>query len=110
MSTIINLTPHDIVVMIEHSIEDVTFPSSGTVARLSTHEYTFGGGTLEGVEVVRVDYGRLAEEPPKVEDTYYIVSLVTALAMRRPDFLVPYEEIRDDAGRILGCRRFAAIA
>lgn len=110
MSTIVNLTPHDIVVMMEHEIEDITFPTSGTVARLSTHEYAYGGGTLEDVSVVRVDYGRLSEEPPRVEDTYYIVSLVTALAMRRADFLVPYDEIRDDEGQILGCRRLAVIA
>ena len=109
MSTIVNLTPHAIVVLIQNETEEIVFPPSGKVSRLSTHEFSFGGGALEGVEVVRVDYGWLEEQPPEVEDTFYIVSLVTALAVHRADFLVPYEEVRDDTGRIIGCLRLAII-
>jgi len=46
-------------------------------------------------------------DPP--EGVYYIVSLAVAQAARRPDLLVPDDMVRDEQGRILGCRRFAVV-
>ena len=54
-----------------------------------------------------VEFHHLLQSPPHIEGTWYIVSLPCALVAPRADFLVPYDEVRDDAGRIVGCRLLA---
>lgn len=105
--TIINLTPHDVVVHLDEDPmgEKVCFPASGEVARLASIE--LGERRDEGVLVQDVEFGHLLKSPERVEGTRYIVSLPTALAQPRPDFLVPFREVRDEDGRIVGCRALA---
>lgn len=100
--TVVNLTPHEVRVMRDDE-PDVVFPASGQVARLSVVDL----GTRDygvGVPVENVEFHHLVEAPPRIEGTWYIVSLPCALANPRGDFLVPYLEVRDDAGRIIGCQ------
>lgn len=102
MAEVINLTPHEIRVIREGQ-DDVVYPPTGEVARLATVEL----GTQDygvGAPVELVEFHHLLKPPPRIEDTFYIVSLPCALASPRGDFLVPYLEVRDDAGRIIGCR------
>lgn len=105
--TIINLTPHDVIVWLDDNPmgEKVCFPASGEVARLSAIE--LGERHDEGVLVQDVEFGHLLKSPPRVEGTRYIVSLPVELAQPRDDFLVPFREVRDDLGRIVGCRALA---
>jgi hypothetical protein len=97
--TIINLTPHEVRI-IRHGVDDIVYPPSGDVARLGTIE--LGGG-----EFVQVEFHHLENPPTRKDGVRYIVSLPTALASPRGDFLVPYREVRDDDGRIIGCRMLA---
>lgn len=100
--TIINLTPHEVRI-IRDGHDDVVFPPSGDVARLAQIEL----GCAEyqpGVIFQMVEYGQLVQHVPRVENTWYLVSLVTALGCQRGDFIYPYDEVRDSNGRILGCR------
>jgi hypothetical protein len=101
---IVNLTPHEVRI-IRDGRDDVVFPPSGDVARLGTIEL----GTQYGLEVPYelVEFHHLENPPPRKDDVRYIVSLPTALASPRGDFLVPYREVRDDNGRIIGCRMLA---
>ncbi|WP_051854376.1 hypothetical protein [Streptomyces sp. NRRL S-1896] len=72
-------------------------------ARLATIE--LGGGiTFEMVE-----FGYAENLPPKRDGYQYIVSLVVALALadRRSDLIVPYREVRNSSGTVIGCRSFA---
>lgn len=102
---IINMTPHDVVIIDADSGEETRrYPRSGDTLRLETR---IDGQTPDGFVVV--SFGHLAEDPPMRAGVFYIVSLPTALAVRRQDFLVPFEEVRDDAGRIIGCRRLAHV-
>lgn len=104
----INLTPHDVIILDEDGNETTVYPPSGDVARLATRELTNLSRDAEhGVKLV--SFGSLQTEPPETGSTRYIVSLPTALAVRRPDFLVPYQEVRDDHGRIIGCRYLARV-
>lgn len=105
--TIVNLTPHDVVVYLDDDPmgEKVCFPTSGEVARLASIE--LGEIRDEGVLVQDVEFGHLLKSPERVEGVRYIVSLPTALAQPRPDFLVPFREVRDSDGRIVGCRALA---
>ncbi|MFF8910157.1 hypothetical protein [Streptomyces olivaceoviridis] len=109
---ILNLTPHPIRLYAserEDGSDDLdshlraVFPPEETPARLATIE--LGGGiTFEMVE-----FGHAQNLPPKRDGVQYIVSLVVALALadRRSDLLVPYREVRNASGTVIGCRSFA---
>jgi hypothetical protein len=106
---VINLTPHDVTVWLDDDPlgGKVRFPASGQVARLGTIELGTQSypGVLAPVELV--EFHHLENPPPQEDGTWYIVSLPTALAHPRKDFLVPYREVRDEDGRIVGCRMLA---
>ena len=104
--TFINLTPHAINLIGEFDDESFTIPPSGNTVRLdSTEEILFRIGDIE---VNQVLYSAAAELPPMVENHYYIVSALVANAYPdRPDFLMVHKTVRDDDGRIIGCRAFA---
>jgi hypothetical protein len=55
MTTMINLTPHEIVIQLPDGSR-VTFPPSGQVARVATVA-TYTGLTVAGVPVIRNSYG-----------------------------------------------------
>lgn len=133
---IVNLTPHPLHFypndcpdrIEEGSVEPLfTVPPSGTVARIE--ETTLGTWFTEcfdhqvpaesftAVAVEGVEYGHISGLPEgDVEAfnlnlaprTYYVVPLVVALAAPgRPDLLVPYRDVRNMAGTVLGCRQLA---
>lgn len=109
---ILNLTPHPIRVYgpdredgsddLEHHLRYVIEPEP-TPARLATIE--LGGGI--GIELV--EFGHAQNLPPKRDGYRYVVSLVVALALtdRRDDLLVPYREVRNASGTVIGCRSLA---
>lgn len=103
---IINCTPHPINLIPEEGLTQV-FEPSGDVVRISQHEY--GTSWIDGQEITLVGYGQLENMPKATSETYYIVSLVVALAVRRGDFLVPYEEVRNEEGTVIGCRKLAKV-
>lgn len=104
---LVNLTPHDVVLLDEAGDVVDTIPASGEVARLGTVD--LGTQHYDDVPcpVELVEFGHLVESPPRTPGVWYVVSLPTALAAPRGDFLVPYLEVRDDRGRIIGCRLLA---
>ena len=101
---IINLTPHDVNVVLPN--EDVwTFPSEGE-ARCS--QKTTEAGFIGIIPITQTSFGAVEGLPEEKEGTYYIVSrLVMQACPSRKDLLVPNEIIRDDTGRIIGCRSLA---
>lgn len=103
---VVNLTPHDVVILDADGSEVHRYPRSGEVARLATVEL-HSHRMPDGVAVQGVEFHHLAATPPRVDGTRYIVSLPTALAAPRADFLVPYGEVRDDSGQIRGVRMLA---
>lgn len=116
--TIINLTPHPVRVFAadtpdkvdeSQGLESITISLlAKTYVPVRLAEIYLGTVPIEGLPVVNVAYGQLTANPPKEEDTYYVVSLATALAMRdRKDFLVPYREVRNELGTVIGCRALA---
>lgn len=102
---IINLTPHPIVVLGE---EEIKILPSGEVLRLE--EKISPCGEVNGIPVVEKALGGQGKLPPVKEGVFYIVSLPVAQAVKRQDFLVPDDLVRDGEGRVLGCRRFAVMA
>jgi len=104
---IINLTPHPVTVVSQDGGTAHVFMPSGTVPRCREDVVIIGD--LDGIPLVRKSLGQVENLPDPQEGVYYIVSLAVAQAARRPDLLVPDDMVRDEQGRILGCRRFAVV-
>jgi hypothetical protein len=125
---ITNLTPHPIRIygwdvpdqfdLGEYAPVKVYKPS-GTVARIGQIE--LGTQTMRGCDthIEFVEFHHSTGMPPKYDNfdantEWYIVSLPLALAFaespepaHRNDLLVPYREIRNREGTVIGCRSLA---
>ena len=103
---IINLTPHDVVVI--HPDEGGRlFAPSGTIARVTeTLDPVY---TLDGIPLFNARSGEVTGLPEYQNGTFLIVSTMvrTALPNRR-DLLSPADMVRDSKGVIIGCRGFVA--
>lgn len=111
---ILNLTPHPIRLYWnerEDGVDDLephlklVIEPEDTPARLATIELGTQG---DGVELV--EYGHANHLPPKRDGVRYVVSLVVALSLvprGRDDLLVPYREVRNASGTVIGCRQLA---
>lgn len=105
-----NLTPHAVRIMFSDGTERV-YASDG-LARVGYESVVVD--QIDGVEVVRITYGTVEGLPEPDGETYYIVSQLTAAAARQngrsvDDLLLTADLVRDDQGRIVGCRQFARI-
>lgn len=112
MKNIINMTPHDVVIMDENGNTVKVFPSQG-VARLSVK-------TAHGKPIIMDDgttvptsysiFGEVEGLPEEKDDTIYIVSsMIAGRYPQRNDLFIPNESIRDDKGRIIGCKSLGRI-
>lgn len=105
---IINLTPHDVVILKEDH-ERKVYPKSGEVARVTTISEIIG--EIDEVSIVSQKYGDVIGLPDPVEGTYYLVSMVVRMALpSRLDLISPdtspQSTIRDEIGQIIGVRQF----
>ena len=100
MEKILNMTPHPVNLITGNGT--ITLPSAGQI-RLASQ--TVPAGEINGIPLTRTEFGVPEGLPQFVEGTYYIVSqLVKSALPERIDLLVPAEVVRDDQGRIVGCR------
>ena len=106
----VNLTPHAVVI-----VGLTKVPRSGTFARCATS--TSPAGEVDGVKLFRTEYGAIeivdAETkeilrlglPDPVPGVILIVSaLVRAAVPHRTDVASPGDQVRDEAGNVIGCR------
>lgn len=106
MKKIINLTPHTINFITE--VGTINIQPSGTVARLSTKTVTTG--EINGIPVTETVFGEIEDLPEPETDTIYIVSsLVASRCQSRKDVFIPNESVRDDQGRIIGCKSLGRV-
>lgn len=135
MVKMLNLTPHEIILMRESETGEVTgftgfgraaqaaqykvfkkIPSSGVV-RASQRDTPAGSLLLEGdvkVELISTQFGELSGLPDPEAGTFFIVSAVAAQAARfsgrsTEDLLLVADTVRDEDGKILGCQKFARV-
>lgn len=103
---IFNLTPHAINLLTDPPL---TISPSGEVARCEVHREVVG--CLEGIPVNRTRFGQVEGLPAPRPGVAYIVSALVAQACpERTDVFVPDETVRDDQGRIIGCKALATLA
>lgn len=107
-TTIINLTPHAINILSADNQPVVTIEPSGSLARLSTSRECIG--TINGIPVNATIMGELTGLPDPEPGVVYVVSLAAAKAVPdRDDVFVTDDAVRDEAGRIIGCRALARV-
>lgn len=106
----VNLTPHDVVVELPTG-ERMTFPNSGTVARVSSK--AIAGDPIEGIPTVKTEYGAIEGLPAPEEGVVYIVSMLVAAQAMRADVVSPDSgptAIRNASGQIEAVRGFQRYA
>lgn len=104
---IINLTPHEITVVRDG--ETLRIPPTAPAARVAVRHTEIA--RVDDIPVNLAEYGAIENLSPPQPDTVYIVSIVVALAARRPDVLSPDTgptAIRDEANRVVAVRGFVA--
>ena len=115
---IINRTPHDITMLNEdkemgHPLTVLrVFPKSDEPIRLESSQVVVDcvSGGIYLYDVKQVVYGE-SNLPDYEEGVYYIVSALVANAYpERKDLLMVNDTVRDDNGRIIGCKSFAVVA
>lgn len=108
---IVNLTPHALNFIGADDEIVLTVPSSG-VARAK--QFRFDVGSIEAggavLPVTHTTYGEVEGLPEPEWGTIYVVSALTAQAVpERADVYITDDAVRDDAGRVIGCRGLARV-
>lgn len=104
---LINLTAHDVHLFRGDELVE-TLKSCGA-ARVSVRSEIIG--EINGYPISKNFYGEIIGLPEPQPGTFYVVSALVAQAAagRRTDLLVVNDTVRDQEGRIVGCRGFARI-
>lgn len=125
MANIINLTPHTITLYADKDCMEVVkgtykslvlkegatpiavYPSQGVARATSNRELIY---TIDNIPVYTTTYGEPEGLPEPRSNTYYLVSALTAQAVKgRHDILIVDGAVRDGEGRIVGCTAFGRI-
>lgn len=107
--TIVNCTPHKITIVNEDGSILRQFAPSGILPRVSVNKEPMGllDDGITPVPLYAQAYGTVVDLPEQKEDTFYIVSGLVASAAKRGDLLVPGDQVRDEEGRVIGCKFLA---
>ena len=109
---IVNLTPHEINIIGADNTVALIVPPSGIVARATSTRSIFGSVKVDGIDIPinKTTFGTVISLPEPAEDTIYVVSNITAQAVpNRDDVFIVDESVRDENGRIIGCRSLAHV-
>lgn len=95
-----NFTAREVVLFVNG--QQKKYPSEGQARVEVNHTKE---GTIEGADVIAPVYGNVTGLPPEQPDTWIIVSRMVAEELPdRYDLIWPERTIRDDSGRVVGCR------
>ena len=107
MTKIVNLTPHAVNFCVDGNV--LTIPASGQLARVSVQTVPTGE-VINGIPVMSSVYGNVEGLPAPQDGVVFLVStLVAGRVTDRNDVFVPNDFVRDDQGRITGCRSLGRI-
>ena len=110
---IVNLTPHEISFVFENGSMFKVAPS-GVVARVANSSEEVGQICVSKfdlrIPIKKTVYGEVEGLPAPAKGVIYIVSsLVAQRVPSRSDVFIPNESVRDENGRIIGCRSLGHI-
>lgn len=106
-----NLTPHMISMVNENGEVVRQYPSEG-IARATQSNIQVG--EIDGIPLMETSFGETIDLPEYQDGVYIVVSIITANAAkangrRVDDLLITTDTVRDETGRIVGCKAFARI-
>lgn len=102
---VINKTPHDITIVDSNGIIIKVYPPNPSALIRLNAKTNIVGVLPDGTFLSKTVFGDPEGLPEFKEGTFYIVSqLVKSALPERTDLLVPAEMIRDDEGKIIGCK------
>ena len=107
---VVNMTPHDIVFV--NGDQQVVIKASGMLARVSTETIRTGEVNVNGMAIPLTEtrFGEVEGLPAPEDGTVFVVSsLVAQRCKNRNDVFIPNESVRDDKGRIIGCRSLGRV-
>jgi len=94
-----NFTPHTVNLLGEN---EASFKSEG-IARCATTSVKTG--EIAGAPIFRTSFGEVTGLPEPKENVFIIVSgLVLSASSERKDLICPNDLIRDEKGRVVGCK------
>ena len=99
--TLLNATPHALNI-VQSDGSTLTLEASGICPRRESSELVEQAIGL--IEITRQTLGHIEGLPDPVPGLYFIVSRLVASATEREDLLVPGPLVRDDQGRVVGCK------
>lgn len=109
-TNVINLTPHTINLVAEDGTQLLSLESQG-VARVASTTEVVGYLQVGGVAVpqTHTTFGEVEGLPDPTSGVGYVVSnmIISALTqqgIRRTDLFTPGLQVRDEQGRVIGCR------
>ena len=106
---IVNLTPHPLN-FYKNGQGILTIESSGFVRATVTSTQT---GVVNGFPISNLTFGQVEGMPEPKKDTIYIVSKITADALkeqgRMDDIFITDKAVRDQDGKIIGCEGLAQV-
>ena len=95
------MTPHPLNI-VQRDGDVLTVEPSGFIPRCASTEKL--DQSIGLIDVTRQTLGEVEGLPDPVPGAFYIVSRLVASAANRPDLLVPGPLVRDDQGRVIGCK------
>lgn len=105
-----NLTPHAVNMMLED--REIVFSPEGIVPRCSTSIERISDVEVDGISIpiTTSTFGEVIGLPEKEDGVLLIVSALVANTCKdRDDLVIPNEAVRDDAGRIIGCKSLGRV-
>lgn len=105
MNTIINLTPHALVIVGADGAQVRRIEPSAPAARCT--EERVSAGCVDGIPLIRKRFGQVVDLPEPKDGVLYIVSALAALgawAQGRADVVCPGDPVRNAEGQITGCK------
>lgn len=103
----INLTPYEVRVLADNDIPTV-FPPAAVSARCTTKRQILG--KIGDITITKTVFGETKNLPEPQEGVAYIVNRIVAEANpERKDLYIPDDTIRDQQGRIIGCRALTQV-
>jgi hypothetical protein len=110
VTTLRNLTAHPVTILGER--DSVVLPGSSSPPRITdqiVRSSSVAVGQLD-IPVREITAGRVLGLPEPHDDVLYVVPRIIAAACPdRRDLVVPFEDIRDHDGRVIGCRALARL-
>lgn len=108
---IINLTPHTINIVDEAGNKIADLLSEGEARAVQKNVSL---GNLGDIPLVKTEFGEPIGLPEPSENTFYIVSAITANASKAAgritdDLLLTAETVRNEKNQIIGCKALAKI-